>query len=235
MGNFTCFERFAVTAAATSLLALVGAFGASAETIVYNGLAGTSVANGYADFDLNGDGFDDIGFYAFDYVSGTQEGGVGTYSYELGGKLYRTSIVNESDATIGATLAVGFNPGDAIDATSGDFGGGGELYVNGSGTPYGILAAAGSSAYLGFQIEVGSNFGTNDGYYFFGAAQETYYGWIAVERGSVILGDYGLQNVSGEAAAIPTVGSGPSPVPLPAGLPLLLAGLGALGLVRRRR
>lgn len=47
--------------------------------------------------------------------------------------------------------------------------------------------------------------------------------------------DFGLQSVEWDASATSFEAGPSSPVPLPAGLPLLLAGLGAVALMRRRR
>lgn len=58
---------------------------------------------------------------------------------------------------------------------------------------------------------------------------EVGYGYLDFERGSLILNGFAL-NTTG-AITTPKV----SVVPLPAGLPLLLAGLGGLGLVSRRK
>jgi len=212
----------------STILATAIGSAASAATVINNQYANTTVENGYFDVDINGNGEFDIGFEAFDYPSGTQEGYVYTYSYELNGVLYQAGIVDEN--VNNATVAKGFAAGDEIDENAGSFGGGSLLYVNGSGGSNGILAGAGSTGYLGFQILSSDNYGADDGYYFLDTP-DAQYGYFEVSRGSVVLGSFGLQSTIGAAAIIPD----PSVVPLPAGMPLLLAGLGGFAALRRRK
>ena len=57
------------------------------------------------------------------------------------------------------------------------------------------------------------------------------YGWIELSRGSVIVGQVGLQSVPGAGAPVPGV----SEIPLPASGLVLLGGLAGLGALRARR
>ncbi|MCV6592478.1 MAG: VPLPA-CTERM sorting domain-containing protein [Silicimonas sp.] len=67
----------------------------------------------------------------------------------------------------------------------------------------------------------------------------SYYGWIQVERGSIIPGILGLNDAAfrGAAVTLPTddpTPTDPSPVPLPAAGWMLLAGVAGLGALRRK-
>lgn len=105
----------------------------------------------------------------------------------------------------------------------------------------GPIANIGDRGFFAFKMDVDpvtDAFGNPCGFQV-ACQAETYYGWLEIEHGSIILHSSGISSSSGLAAVTPGARapeptSGPSPVPLPAGLPLLIAGLGGLTALRRK-
>ncbi|TDX19611.1 VPLPA-CTERM sorting domain-containing protein [Rhodovulum visakhapatnamense] len=187
--------------------------------------------------DVDGDGWNDFYFYG-----GGEDGDYGAvfaaegspFSESLGYFSYAWLLGVEDSPGNAATAF--FEPGSEVGLTSPQELGilpYAELYVAGEA---GELGEIGDTAIIGFVLETyrpcvdettqACEEGDGDdglveflGYRF---------GWFDLERGSTIVNRYGLADLGDPAAIIP-------PVPLPAGLPLLLAGLGAFGLAARRR
>ena len=100
------------------------------------------------------------------------------------------------------------------------------------------LGEVGDSAYFGFRIVLGPPRGEGGGE---GSVAPrsleaveppiVRFGWLELSRGSVIVGEVGLQSVPGAGAPVPGV----SEIPLPASGLVLLGGLAGLGALRARR
>ncbi|TDX30155.1 VPLPA-CTERM sorting domain-containing protein [Rhodovulum visakhapatnamense] len=195
--------------------------------------------------DLDGDGIED--FY---FLAGSTSGLIGEFGYydfrpesALGdGWTYRQTLMLQSGPTGNnrGSLPQFFEAGDTI--SSWGYGTSNFVNVYGDGVE-GPLDEIGASAFIGFVFEKytscddpDSEYCEDEGYgeYETGAWQ---FGWLELERGEqgLMVKSMGLADYSEDAeipgAALPPV----APVPLPAGLPLLVAGLGAFGLIRRRR
>lgn len=245
----TLMNKTALPLAALSIL-VSGAIGTSvsAATIVSSAFDGDVIETYESrDLDLNGNGNWDIRFSNF----GASLVDLGPQVYQIGDIVYATRFVSTVDGSDIYESVTGFSPGDSISAASGIFESYGILYHSGSDFDNGFYGTntmvqnVGDQGYIGIEMLVG-HLGEPDGFTnpdFI--LDETYYGWLGVEHGildgldTIILGDFGLQNESGLAALIPngpTVPTDPiSAVPLPAGLPMLLAGLGTFGFLRRRK
>ncbi|SFR17396.1 VPLPA-CTERM sorting domain-containing protein [Poseidonocella sedimentorum] len=225
-----------------AVFALLIGQAASAATVVVDtnpnintGYSGTTITNGVQHIDVLANGQSDLRFVAGSYFGGISFALVSGGSYATDGKLYQTSIARFRDAVSLEYFLTGFSVGDLVGEPGATFGSSGKLYDDTFLSEKGPLKAPGSTAYIGFRIQASSTYGTDDGLYFIGAPEETYYGYIELTRGSVILGDIGLSGISGASVLIPASSSGgTSTVPLPAGMPLLLAGLGGFAALRRK-
>ncbi|MCX7567495.1 VPLPA-CTERM sorting domain-containing protein [Sulfitobacter sp. F26169L] len=240
------------------LLSFAGTFGASADTIVFDpGQAGADTISdfGFSTFtnlDLNQDGVDDIqlgigGYFDvggfvnalldYRFMDGPPRP-VGITSARISDGAYQGSFeAAYQEVYISSTNGVAdlFEAGDVVGASSfGDDSGFEDLFGS---TANNAIPTVGDSGYLGFRLDIGTSIYENlDGYLPRGFINvpDSVYAFLNVEHGSIIFGQAGFSNVAGAGAVIPG-GNPTTPVPLPAGLPLLLAGLGAFALVKRRK
>lgn len=213
--------------AATVVTTLEDAFVVDGE-----GQAFGSVAN----LDVNGDGEAD--FEVYDDGDSGSIGGWDTYlslpysNEDISYDYFHVLMVDANTYGTGSAL---FPEGAEIGwDTATDFEWGVDIY---GGSGKNLLPEVGDSGYLGFVIEYYVSCYEGDDYCLeYAAFGDTVYtnhqfGWLHVEHGSVVIDSYGLGEIGG-SATVPSTNV--SAVPLPAGLPLLLAGLGAFGLARRR-
>lgn len=204
-------------------------------------------------FDINGDSIDDIstGFFSSGtaYLSGATNYDPTTVdSSNIGIPVARNAPVLPLFGSFNAmtsqtrflfdesSIPSTFSAGDSIDESD-------VSLLRSSMDLYGgrnnALPNVGDTGIFGVQITVGlGNWNTDDGVYFTGfeaqSEVETFYGFVTVEHGSIILSNAGASNVSGQAAIVG--GTTPPPaVPLPASAWLLGAGLAGLGALRRAR
>lgn len=237
---------FAVVGGAVQ--AAVAAYPSGATMQVSDALTGTVIEDGYREFDLNGDGLDDLGISASTTL--TLDGAVQAAS--AWGKASRVAPGSETEASV-ATEGEDGPSGSAprrgsrtLVTTRGDladllplgavvdgslsFGTDGYLYGPSGGA---LGAAEGDEGwqYLGFSIETGLMAMTerDEPVPYFVGETSTFYGWLGLSRGSVILGSLGLQRQAGAAAPIQL-----SVVPVPAS-GLLLGSLAAGGMLAARR
>lgn len=246
------------------LLSSAGTFGASAGTVVFDpGQAGADsiTDSGFSNFtslDLNQDGVDDIELGIGGYI---RAGGfVNALSNEfrfVGGPPSVTPpTVTVTDASvrviptddvisfeapyqevfISSTNGIAdlFDAGDVVDAsTFGDHSGFQDLFDAASDN---AIPNVGDGGFLGFRLDIGTSiYRQLDGFRptGFASTPESFYAFLEVEHGSIIFGQAGYSNVASAGAIIP--GGSTTPIPLPAGLPLLLAGLSAFAFVKRRK
>ena len=112
------------------------------------------------------------------------------------------------------------------------------LLYSGADTSLGPLGGVGTQGFAAIRVglfdasgddgcggcEGGGGIGPLNGYI---------YGWLDLTHGSVVVSQAGYGNGFGVTATTP--GGNPPVIPLPAGLPLLLAGLGGLAVLKRRK
>lgn len=231
----------------------ISASAASAETIVFDPLAaGVDVITGSGSsnslgIDINQDGYDDVragigiffgtgGFIQainndFRFVDGPPPG----VMQGMDGSFiapFQTVAISATGTTPNL-----FSAGDEVGAdTFGDDARFADLFGSSGTNDVNILPDVGDSGFLGFRIDLGmSSYVPIDGFLpngFIGTP-DSIFGFLFLEHGSIRIGQAGFNNASGQAALIP--GAGPSPVPLPAALPLMGAGFAALGFLGWRR
>lgn len=136
-----------------------------------------------------------------------------------------------------------FSPGQTIDETAFTFNyfdgfSGGTLFSEFSYTNDPDVLAKGETAFIGFAMSFGrdlsggsSREGAPPPGFFDMVDGDVYFGFIELTRGSITPGLLALNPVAGNGATVPSA----SAVPLPAGGWLLIAGLGGLAALRRRR
>ncbi len=246
------------------LLSTAGAFGASAGTVVFDpGQAGadTITDSGFSNFtslDLNQDGVNDIelgigGYFRaggfvnalsdqFRFVGGPPNVTPPTVTVtDAAGRDVLIDDPNSFEAPyqevyISSTNGIAdlFDAGDVVGAnTFGDDSGFQDLFDAASDN---AIPNVGDGGFLGFRLDIGTSiYRQLDGFLptGFASTPESFYAFLEVEHGSIIFGQAGFNNVAGAGAIIP--GGPTTPIPLPAGLPLLLAGLGAFAFVKRRK
>lgn len=232
-------------------LTLAGSLGANAGTLVFDpGASGPDTITNpgftnFVDVDLNQDGYRDI------------ELGIGGY-FNTGGFVNALSDTNRFVG--GPPPGVSQNLDGSFDApyqevyissTNGIadlFSAGDEVGANTFGTDSGFedlfdspsdnaIPNVGDKGYLGFRIDIGTaNYVPVDGFLptGFNSTPMSFYAFLHVEHGSLIFGQAGYNNVAGAPAVIPG-GNNPPPIPLPAGFPLLLTGLGLFAFAKRRK
>lgn len=240
---------FFLASAATALaLAATGANALAVvdttTTIPYS-FQGDHLTSGYHGVDFVGDaadlsqpdGSEDLWFNAGSDTASINSTFIDSQSYgtvhQIGG-FARDSVTGD---------ALMYSAGDVVEQVTG---------VTFSSTPLDVAAAlptSGDTGIFGFVIDflsyayIGD---VNDFDYFEGfcielsgndarceqTIQETYYGWVQLTRGSIIPGTLAYNPTSGAGATV--FGSTPA-VPLPAAGWLMVAGLGGLGALRRRK
>lgn len=206
----------------TAVLGALAATAAGAATVDANGLRIVDI-NQTADnssfaFDLNGDGVDDYEVSAFQNlkIKGDSERGVIS---PLKGFKQRASVFDDGQKLGG--FALRFEEGDSIDETAGSGFGQGATLFNGAQGPF---ATVGDTGFIGLLLVL-----LEDG------EENAHFGWAEVERGSLSVLRIGFQTNANTAAEIPGLDDDVAAIPLPASLPLLLAGAGGLLALRRRR
>ncbi|WP_299403627.1 VPLPA-CTERM sorting domain-containing protein [uncultured Roseobacter sp.] len=208
--------------------AVMGAFAATtagAATVDANGLRivdiNETASNSSFNFDLNGDGVDDYsvaavnrGKGAFGAITGLAE----SKFDDPAGNVLTDGELNRF------RLALRFEEGDEVDA---DSDGDANRFANAFINDQGPFATVGDTGFVGLVLSLLDEDGVAN----------THFGWAELERGredSLSLLRIGFQTNANTAAEIPG-GEDLAAVPLPASLPLLLAGAGGLLALRRRR
>ena len=232
----------------TILLSFAGTFGASAGTVLFDPSqagADTISGSGFSNFtnlDLNQDGVNDIQLGIGGYFrAGGFVNALGEFRFLDGPPNGATDQGNGFEAAyqevyISSTNGVAhlFEAGDVVgDRTFGDDSGFEDLF---DAVADNAIPNVGDGGYLGFRLDIGTSIYQNvDGYLpsGFNSTPESFYAFLEVEHGSIIFEQAGFSNAAGAGALIP--GGTTQPIPLPAGLPLLLAGLGAFAFVKRRK
>lgn len=165
------------------------------------------------------------------------------------GPQYFTSISFAATSERGGLR--GFNRGDDVASLGGDWTFGGFLYEDFTG---GLLGGSNSSTLLGFRVEVFENevfmpidpifcidvndpppgcFGDEPGRQ---TLVQTHYGWLELGRGSVVLQGGAFNTTAGGSILAGVAPADPmAPVPLPAAGWMLLASIGGLAAVKRRK
>lgn len=164
------------------------------------------------------------------------------------GPQYFTSISFAATSERGGLR--GFNRGDDVASLGGDWTFGGFLYEDFTG---GLLGGSNSSTLLGFRVEVFENSGLPEIDFEFCEINEfqadecnpgpgeqellqTHYGWLELGRGSVVLQGGAFNTTAGGSILAGVAPADPmAPVPLPAAGWMLLAGIGGLAAVKRRK
>lgn len=211
---------------------------------------------------FNGDsylGLDSLGDvnYTENPSPGDNSGRFGVNSRSLGGSIYQQGdLARDSSGNL-----ITYTSGDEVDSDDFDNSNGGSAILYnppGSADP-GIIPNDNDSVILGFRFQIidqGPCFGEESSFdecYFRGetgildinveeggifesVVLETYFGFAQISHGSVIPGILGLNNSSGRAAVVPSLPDpNPNVVPLPAAGWMLLAGLGGIAAMRRKK
>lgn len=212
----------ATIATGTAVLGAFASTAAVAATIDADGLMITNINqtadNSAFDFDLNGDGIDDYSILT-EGKSGREAGtiiGIDTVLSQRALSVAGDVILFEGQRLSAMTR---FDEGDAVD--------GGKLndlnfaFLGDEGP----FATVGDTGFVGLALEFLGDTGVF----------ATHFGWAEIERGSLSVLRVGFQTNANTAAKIPGLADDVAAVPLPASLPLLLAGAGGLLAFRRRR
>lgn len=229
-------------------LLLSGAFmaatvsGAAAATIIVDYNPDIVIENGQFDFmdvnaDAHSDAYGQISQFSGDASVGGSFSDFADPSRPSGFSATQGEILQDAsgDAIL---LGAGVDVNAAIAGIMGGlWSSASALLYSGSDPNTGPLGGVGSQGFVGVRISVFEAFG-NDGCGGCEGGQnpvfEGYqYGWLDVTHGSLIFTQAGYGNGLGVTATTP--GGGSTPIPLPAGLPLLLAGLGSFAFMKRRK
>lgn len=228
--------KTALLAALTGLIATPGI----AATIIDSYATPIEVTSGFQFLDANADGANDVNIVAQSGSTGsgqmvgtsTRNEAAGYYSVTSilstprnGGPLFDAVALGYGvsvDAAIAASMGAVWSSGERSYLFSNQFGGG-------------AIPNVGDRAFVGLKLDYFSLSPDRDGcngceFGFEQQLLETRYAWLDLEHGSVVIHGTGYGDGPGVAAVTPTL----SNVPLPAGLPLMLAGLGSLVWMRKR-
>lgn len=224
---------------------ITGSFsGANASTIIVDYNPDVVIESGDFEFlDVNDDGFGDVYGQISQFSGDARVGGGFADFADPGSSTGFTATQGEvlQDASGNAIL---LGEDVEVDASIAGIVGGlwssaSALLYSGADPDDGPLGGVGTQGFVGVRMSIFEAFG-NDGC---GGCeggddpifQGYQYGWLDVTHGSLIFSQAGYGNGLGVAATTPGGNPPPPPIPLPAGFPLLLAGLGAFAFVKRRK
>lgn len=218
-------------ATGTVVLGALASTTAGAATVDADGLRIVNIDqtadNSSFAFDINGDEINDFEVSAFEGIPAKrgiaeQKDFESSFIEALGSSSQNAAVFNDGVSTGDErSFAARFNEGDAV-------GPGGSFLVDASANLFdsvnGPFATVGDTGFIGLLL---SFLGTD-------GAVSTHFGWAEVERGSMSVLRVAFQTNADTAAKIPGLADDVAAVPLPASLPLLLAGAGGLLAFRRR-